>query len=545
MGHTLDHTLGPWRCHWSVPLALVLAGWVATAAPALAAQRITARLGELERSVSVEALARFARDGEVDAELGVVLHRLKPEQLRSLRTALKVRAPVTAVMVANFFTTALGQRILQQLVKVLDRPPELASPAVSAALILAAARAADGRPGLIDVLEAYPMQSLDVNLSAVLSLARQLSHDLNLDNQLFPALEALGAAQASSDFSLDGLAAQGPRRFSAEPFTFASSAGATIEALALLPEGQGRFPLVVLAPGLNTGINSLLYVGEHLASHGYAVATLDFPYTSGAAIKAVMQGTGVIPDPNAWTGQPQNVSELIDQVQRRWSERVDTDAVGVLGQSLGGYTVVALAGAPLDWGHLRQHCAALADPNQVVVNPAMIWQCQAPGQVVERQDFRDPRVRVAVAVNPVTTPIFSASSMAAVAVPLLVIAGSHDVFAPPLSQQLEPYTAIRQPESVLVLQRNGTHLSFLNGDAPLPAFLIGPDRSLAQQDLRGLSMAFFGRHLHQQRAASPLVPAAQADGGVTMGVLPLPLLLRPQLSRQQLLELKLGRSTPP
>ncbi len=540
--------MGRGGCCRSRPLALALtlASFVLAALPSLAAQRVTARLGELERSVSVAALARFARDGQVDSELRPVVARLQPEQLASLRTALKLRAPVTAVMVANFLSTALGQRILQQLVKVLDRPPAVARPALSSALILAAARAGDAGVGLIDVLEAYPLPSFAVNLGAVLSLARQLSHDFNLDNQLFPALEALGAGQAAPGFSLAGLAAPGPGRFNAEPFTFVSRAGATIEALALLPDGQGPFPLVVLAPGLNTEFNSLLYVGEHLASHGYAVAALDFPYTSGAAIKAAIQGTGAIPDPNAWTGQPETVSELIDQVKRRWGERVDTDAVGVLGQSLGGYTVVALAGAPLDWTHLRQQCTALADPQRVVLNPAVIWQCQAPGQVLERRDFRDPRVRVALAVNPVTTPIFSSSSLAAVAVPLLVIAGSHDLFAPPVSQQLEPYTAIRQPESLLVLQRNGTHLSFLNGDAPLPGFLIGPDRPLAQRDLRALSLAFLDRHLRQPRpTAPPLLHPAQADGGVRMGSDPLPLLLRPQLGRPQLQELLSGQTTSP
>ena len=523
-----------------------MASVVLTALPSLAAERVTARLGELERSVSVAALARFARDGQVDPELRPLVARLQPEQLGNLRKALKLRAPVTAVMVANVLSTALGQRILQQLVKVLDRPPAVAEPALSSALILAAARAGDAGVGLIDLLEAYPLPSLAVNLGAVLSLTRQLGHDFNLDNQLFPALVALGSGQAAPGFSLAALAAPGPGRFSAEPFTFDSRAGATIEAVALLPEGQGPFPLVVLAPGLNTEFNALLYVGEHLASHGYAVAALDFPYTSGAAIKAAIQGTGAIPDPNAWIGQPETVSELIDQVQGRWGGRADTDAVGVLGQSLGGYTVVALAGAPIDWAHLRQRCAALADPRRVVLNPAVIWQCQAPGQVLERRDFRDPRVRVAVAVNPVTTPIFSASSLAAVAVPLLVIAGSHDLFAPPVSQQLEPYTALRQPESLLVLQRNGTHLSFLNGHAPLPAFLIGPDRLLAQRDLRALSLAFLDRHLRQQRAtASPLVHPAQGDGGVKMGSDPLPLLLRPQLGRPQLQELLSGQTTFP
>jgi len=526
-------------------LALATAAFVLAAMPAPAAQRITVRLEELERSVSVASLARFARDGQADADLKRTLNRLTPEQRQSLRTALAQQAPVTAVMVANFLATDLGQRILEQLVKVLDQPPEAAAPAVSSALILAAARAGEGGPRLIDVLEAYPLAALRVNGVAVLSLVDQLSHHLNLDNSLFADLEGLGTQPAIPGPSLAGLAVAGPLPFSREPFTFATGSGAPIQALVLLPAGSGPFPLVVLAPGLNTEFNSLLYVGEHLASHGYAVAALDFPYTSGAAIKAAIQGTGAIPPANAWTGQPQTVSALIDQVQRRWGERVDTNTVGVLGQSLGGYTTVALAGAPLDWAHLRQQCRALADPRQVVVNPAVIWQCQAPGQVVERRDFRDPRVRAAVAVNPVTSPIFSPASMAELTVPLLVIAGSHDLFAPPVSQQLVPYVAIRQADSLLVLQRNGTHLSFLNGDAPLPAFLIGPDRPLAQRDLRALSLAYFDRHLRQGRPATLSVLTAHQDGGVTMGRDPLPLLLRPRLSSQQLNGLLPGLSATP
>jgi predicted dienelactone hydrolase len=526
-------------------LAFALAALVLAAMPAPAAQRITVRLEELERSVSVASLARFARDGQADADLKRTLDRLTPEQRQSLRTALAQRAPVTVVMVANFLATDLGQRILQQLVKVLDQPPEEAAPAVSSALILAAARAGEGGPRLIDVLETYPLADLRVNGVAVLSLVDQLSHHLNLDNSLFADLEGLGTQPAIPGPSLAGLAVAGRRPFSREPFTFATGSGAPIQALVLLPAGSGPFPLVVLAPGLNTAFNSLLYVGEHLASHGYAVAALDFPYTSGAAIKAAIQGTGAIPPANAWTGQPQTVSALIDQVERRWGERVDTNTVGVLGQSLGGFTTVALAGAPLDWAYLRQHCRALADPRQVVVNPAVIWQCQAPGQVVERRNFRDPRVRAAVAVNPVTSPIFSPASMAELAVPLLVIAGSHDLFAPPVSQQLVPYAAIRQADSLLVLQRNGTHLSFLNGDAPLPAFLIGPDRPLAQQDLRALSLAYFDRHLRQGRPATLSVLPAHQDGGVTMGRDPLPLLLRPRLSAQQLNGLLPGLSATP
>ena len=514
------------------PLAIALMVWVPAGVPLMAADRITARLGEFERSVSVASLAGFARDGEIDADLRFYLDRLTPAQRRNLRTALNGSAPVTAVMVSNFLATDLGQRILQQLVKVLDQSPAVAESALSSALILAAAPAGELR--MIDVLEAYPLSTLRLNLVAVLALAEQVSHELNLENQLYARLAALGAAPSAAEPKLGTLAETGPRRYGAEPFAFTGRKGTTIEALAYVPEGPGPFPLVVLAPGLNSEMNALLYLGQHLASHGYAVAALNFPFTSGTEIRGIIQGTGSMPNPNSWASQPHSVSDLIDQVQIRWGERVDTAAVGVLGQSLGGYTVIALAGAQLDWDHLRQACTALGDPHRLVLNPAVLWQCLAPGEVVERQDFRDPRVRAAVAVNPVTNPIFSAASMGDVAVPLLMIAGSNDLFAPPVSQQLLPYTAITQPDSLLVLQQHGTHLSFLNGDAPLPAFLIGPDRPLARQNLQALSRVFFDRHLRQAREVAPLLQSAEADTGTEMGVEPLPLLLRPQLSQQQL-----------
>jgi len=64
-----------------------VASVVLAALPSLAAERVSARLGELEHSVSVAALARFARDGQVDPELRPVVARLQPEQLASLRKA--------------------------------------------------------------------------------------------------------------------------------------------------------------------------------------------------------------------------------------------------------------------------------------------------------------------------------------------------------------------------------------------------------------------------------------------------------------------------
>ena len=121
--------------------------------------------------------------------------------------------------------------------------------------------------------------------------------------------------------TLSELAKPGQVSFTQIPFQFQGKDGRNITAVVYLPSSATpSLPasLVVIAPGLNTDMNALLYAGKQLASHGYAVASLNFPFTSNTALKAMIKGTGQIPAPNTWYFQPLSVSELIDQVQSRW-----------------------------------------------------------------------------------------------------------------------------------------------------------------------------------------------------------------------------------
>ena len=518
---------------YGLTMLSLLAGLVPLGLPAVAAERVRFQFGELSRDVSVPSLVTFTETGRVNPDLQSYFNLLKPQQQQSLRNLLNQSVPVTDVMASNFLSTPLGKRSLQQLVKVLTQPPEIAEPALSSALILGAAQSGELR--LIDVLQAYPTRTLPVNVGAVLSLAQSLTQQFNLQNQLFPRIASIQGEPAQGP-DLVTMADKGAVAFTQIPFQFQGRFGDTISAIAYIPNSATSASparLVLIAPGLNTDMNALLYVGQQLASHGYAVASLNFPFTSANTIKAAIQGTGAIPPANAWYGQPLSVSDLIDQMQQRWGTKVNTAAVGVLGQSLGGYTVTALAGAELDWPYLLKGCDELNDPDKVVLNPAVVWQCVAPGQVVQRKSFRDPRVKAAVAVNPVTNPIFSPTSLKAIAAPILFVSGTGDIFAPPVSQQLIPFTSIQQPGSLLALQHNGTHLSFLDGTSALPAVVIGPDQPLAREELKGMARAFFDEHLSDTPSAPPLA-APTARSGVFSGSDPLRLLITPRFSREQL-----------
>ena len=515
----------------------------ALAAPASSAERISFQLGEFERSIPIAELSDYAGGKPPGTALADVLRLFKPSEQLALRKALNQSAPVNAVMASDYLSTALGRRTIQQLIKLVNQPKDVAGNAMAAALIKGAGSGDSLR--LIDVLQAYPLPTIPVDVKAVGSLLRSLTQEFNLQNKLYSRLAALGGTPETGP-DLLAAAKPGRIRFEQVSFTFKGRVVDSIKAGAYLPETattQSQAPLVVLAPGLNTDMNALLYVGQTLASHGYAVASLDFPFTSADTMTAAIEGTGAIPPANAWYHQPITVSALIDQVEKRWGTKVDTQQVGVLGQSLGGYTVTALAGAQLDWPNLVRGCQQLNDPRTVVLNPAIVWQCTAPGRVVKQTSFRDPRVKVAVAVNPVINPIFSSGSMAQVAVPMLVIAGMKDVFAPPVSQQLSMFTSLQKPGSVLAVQKSGTHLSFLDATSNLPPVITGPAQSLARQELQGMAKLFFDKHLLNKAGSLPLAPVG--NRAFTSGSTPLPLLFRSSLTMKQLKQVDPGLTEVP
>jgi len=516
-----------------IPTAFVI-GLLAWIQPAQAALRLQVRFGEFERSVAVADFAQFADTGQAPPGLAWYLNRITPADRAALRNALSQSLPITPVMVSNLLATPIGQELVGQLAKTLALPAVQAQPAIQAALLLGAAKT--GQLRLIDALEAFPLQELPINGDALVSISRQLGSQLNEQNNLYPGLLAqiskAGVKPVAAGPDFFGAAKPGTVTYTSKAFQFVDRAGNTIQALINLPINERanvKPALVVLAPGLNTDYTALLYVGNHLSSHGYAVATLNFPYTSTDAIQSGIAGTAPIPSPSAWFSQPTTISDLIDVVQRRWGDRLDSNRVGALGQSLGGYTVTALAGAPLDWTHLRESCKRYANPNQVEINLAKLWQCQDPGQPGQTLNQADARIKAVIAINPVTNPIFSASSLRSLATPYMMIAATDDFFAPPLSEQLLPYTSLKQADTYLALVNKGTHLSFLAGTSNLPSFLVGPTQREAFVELKALSLLFFDRYLSAVAKANDLVPPQST---LLVGVEPLQMMVIRQLDEQ-------------
>ena len=93
-------------------------------------------------------------------------------------------------------------------------------------------------------------------------------------------------------------------------------------------------------------------------------------------------------------------------------------------------------------------------------------------------------------------------------------------FAPPLSEQLHPYTALKQAD---------TYLSFPKGTSKLPSFIVGPGQREAFDEPEALSLAFFNRYLYMEAKSNDLVPPQST---LVVGVEPLQIMVIRQLDGQ-------------
>lgn len=499
--------------HWiqKILFGLTVGLTTAIALPVAAAERVSFWYGALQLTLSVDSIATFITEGKVSKDLEFYTQYLRPDDFSTWREFLKTRLDIDPATVAQFTYSPVGEQVLIRLGEVFQIDPRLNGfHALRSALILAAGDRQEGLT-ILNILRRFPSYNLRLDVGRGLDIANNVSELIQKKGAVVSAIQKTSEREAanflassqfnSSSISKD-LRQEGTFKWQKRTLDLSDrlrnrNFKTDLYLPISTPQSNQSIPLIIISHGIGEDRESFAYLARHLASQGFAVAALQHPGSDANKFRQYLSGLSTAPEPMELINQPLDVRFLLDELQRSPNLQLNLQRVGLIGHSQGGYAILALAGAKLNFPEVQKACK-----DDSSLNLALFVQCTA--LKIPQMDYllQDPRVKAAIAINPVSSSIFGQQGISQIQVPTMIVASSDDVFTPIVPEQVRPFTYLTQPDKYLVMIENGTHFSVLQPtqsslQVPIPINIVGSNPELARSYLNALGLAFFQKHLNQ------------------------------------------------
>ena len=283
-----------------------------------------------------------------------------------------------------------------------------------------------------------------------------------------------------------------------------------------LPQGLSEpAPIIIISHGFGALKENFVYIAEHLASYGFVVLVPDHVGSDLSYRETYLQGRlNTLLSPIEFINRSQEISFLIDQLEEfvasdsQWSKLLNLEQIGVMGDSLGGTTVLSLAGAEINHARLVKTC----DRENVILNSSLYLQCRAQHLPPQNYKLADPRIKAAIAGHPLASGIFGPEGMSTINIPVLMTAGSQDLVAPVVTEQIHPFVWMQSEPRYLALFKPGTHFATsepgAEGAESIPPILMGEHQEFGRNYFKGLNIAFFETYLRDNSEFVPYLSSA-------------------------------------
>ena len=194
------------------------------------------------------------------------------------------------------------------------------------------------------------------------------------------------------------------------------------------------FPLIVISHGTGGSGLSMSWLGEALARHGYIAAAVNHPGNTGAEPYTV-EGFSI------WWERARDLSEVISGMlaDSQFGSHIDAKRIGAAGFSLGGYTMIEIAGGITDAQGFLAYCDSgkndgicVSPPEFPTLMPDFRKLMQEHPEVLAHasDSYRDPRVRSVFAMAPALGPAFPTDGLKRISIPVEIVAGESDQNVP-------------------------------------------------------------------------------------------------------------------
>ena len=472
---------------------------------ARSAERIKFELAPFGQfTIEVEDLKAFVATGETTPELAYYLDRLPSQQRARLSELLSTPLEFDPLAISKFSNSSIGEAAIKNFGKAIKADVEHNGFYALRGAIIAAAFDDEGLT-IMNLLEQFPLETVYLNLKVLFQYIERgtaLSQNREAVKQMWFTEDEYKVA--SSDRSNRSnpqadIKALGKYTWNKQTIDYNNPDRAKTGYFDLYqPTVAQPVPLIVISHGLASSRQTFAYLAKHLASHGFAVAVIEHDNISLRKFDNFLAGTERFPEPNNLIEQPQDVKYVLDRLERE--PRIDMEQVGIIGQSFGGYTALALAGGELIADKMATECE-LENDRDVILDLSSLAKCTFNELDLPRLNLRDPRIKAVIAINPMGK-IFGSEGIGSIEIPTMLISGTNDLIMPPVAEQIRPFSWLDENlDRYLVLVKPGTHFSFLQeglGVLPVPDTIVGPSPTSAHPALKAISTAFFQVHLAQQ-----------------------------------------------
>jgi predicted dienelactone hydrolase len=193
-----------------------------------------------------------------------------------------------------------------------------------------------------------------------------------------------------------------------------------------LANTAGQFPLVVLSHGY-TGYRTIMYyLGEHLASHGYIVASIDHTDSTNADVDMINTPFSGFVSTLVNRSRDQNLvlDKLINLPFLKGV--IAPDKAGLIGYSMGGFGAVNTIGGCFNFSkEMAGRFTGQTDEQKMAYMQGVLNTC-AGGKAPEAEV--DSRWKAAMAFAPWggQYQLFDAKALAQISVPVMYVAGEFD-----------------------------------------------------------------------------------------------------------------------
>jgi len=217
---------------------------------------------------------------------------------------------------------------------------------------------------------------------------------------------------------------------------------------------DGARPLIVMSHGYGGSWRNLSWLATELVQKGYVVAAPDHPGTT-TFNRDSRQASQL------WE-RPHDLGRVTDRLieDNSLAGSVDADRIAAIGHSLGGWTVLSIAGGRFNTERFQKDCAV--DPNPRTCNLTAELALAGPPDGRLNDDLRDPRIKAAVSLDLGLARGFTPQSLAAIDLPILVIGAGVDVGGLPADKE-SGYLSANLPASTsrYVKIPDAMHFSFM------------------------------------------------------------------------------------